>query len=291
MNPGREQRRCRRAAGARRRGPRGQAAALAATFACLAALVGCGSDEKAEKKASPFSAITKAPAPDNKPKHAAPRWEPLERFSGRGREVGQLDVSPKAIQWRVRWRCRTGRIRLAVRPAPADGKPLEDERCPKRGEAVSVQTGKQRLEVKASGRWTMTIEQQVDTPLYEPPLRGMSDDRLLARGGFYPIDKPGKGTASLYRLAGGRLALRLDRFATSANTDLFVWLSEGRRPKTTEQAFKAPHVQLREVKSTMGSQNYLLPRRVSAEQIRSIVMWCVPVQNAYTAASLRPRAQ
>ena len=287
MNPGSRQRRCRKSAGAERRRLRQLAAALAA--GCVAALVGCGDDEKPEKKPSPFAAITNAPAADNRPKHAAPRWEPLARLTGTGREVKELRVSPKAIQWRARWRCRSGRLRLSVKPPPADGKPLEDERCPKRGQAVSVQSGKQQLEVKASGRWTMTIEQQVDTPLHEPPLRGMSDGQLLARGSFYPIDKPGKGTASLYRLDGGRLALRLERFATSANTDLFVWLSEARRPKTTEQAFKAPYVQLREVKSTMGSQNYLLPRRVRAEQIRSIVMWCVPVQNAYTAASLRPR--
>lgn len=290
MTGGSKHGQCRDAAAPRRRSLNRPALALAVA-ACFTSLVGCGEDEQAKKKPSPFAAITDAPAADNRPKHAAPRWEPLARFTGTGSERRQLKVSPKAIQWRARWRCRSGRLRLSVKPPPADGKPLEDERCPKRGEAVSVQSGRQQLEVKASGRWTMTIEQQVDTPLHEPPLRGMSGDRLLAQGSFYPIDKPGKGTASLYRLAGGRLALRLERFATSANTDLFVWLSEGRRPKTTEQAFKSPHIQLREVKSTMGSQNYLLPRRVRAEQIRSIVMWCVPVQNAYTAASLQPRAQ
>ena len=267
-------------------------AGAALSLACLALLAGCGDEEKAEKAekdASPFRAITNAPATDNKPKHAAPRWESLTRLTGRGTETKTFTVAPKAIQWRARWRCRSGRIRLSVKPPPADGKPLEDERCPKHGEAVSVHTGKQRLEVKASGRWTVTIQQQVDTPLHEPPLKGMSADRLLARGSFYPIDKPGKGTASLYRLESGRLALRLARFATAANTDLFLWLSEARRPKTTEQAFKSRHIQLREVKSTMGSQNYLLPRNVRPDQIRSIVMWCVPVQNAYTAASMRPR--
>jgi hypothetical protein len=251
---------------------------------------GCGNEEKAQEKSDPFRAVTDAPAADNRPKRAAPRWEPLVRFTGTGPEVKRFTVSKDAIQWRARWRCRSGRIRLAVKPPPADGKALENKRCPKRGEAVAIHGGKQRLEIKTSGRWAMKIEQQVDTPLREPPLKGMTDNRLLARGSFYPIDKPGKGTASLFRLASGRLALRLDRFATAANTDLFVWLSEARRPKTTEQAFKAKYVQLREVKSTIGSQNYLLPRKIRAEQIRSIVMWCVPVQNAYTAASMRPRA-
>ncbi len=257
--------------------------------ACVAALAGCGGDDEARKKKSdPFAAISSAPAASNEPKRAAPRWEPVARFAGTGPDAKAFTISGEAIQWRARWRCRSGRLRLAIEPPPADGKGLASSGCPRRGEGTSIQTGKQRLKVGTSGRWEVTIEQQIDTPLHEPPLPGMSDERLLARGDFYRIDKAGKGTASLYRLDGGRLALRLERFATSANTDLFVWLSEARRPKTTKEAFKAPHVQLREVKSTIGDQNYLLPRTVKAEKIRSIVMWCVPVQNAYTAASLRP---
>src|SRR5688572_13347185 len=120
MNRGSRQRQFLNAAAASRRAVCRPAVALV-TAACVAALVGCGDDKKAEKKSSPFSAITEAPAPDNRPKHAAPRWEPLVRLTGRGREVRQLDVSPKAIQWRARWRCDKGRIRLAVKPPPADG--------------------------------------------------------------------------------------------------------------------------------------------------------------------------
>ena len=46
---------------------------------------------------------------------------------------------------------------------------------------------------------------------------------------------------------------------------------------------------LHALKSTIGDQNYLIPAAVDASEIRSIVIWCVPVRIAYTAASLRPR--
>ncbi|MBA3746209.1 MAG: hypothetical protein H0W96_01790 [Solirubrobacterales bacterium] len=60
-------------------------------------------------------------------------------------------------------------------------------------------------------------------------------DKVLARGSFYKIERKGRGSATLYRLPGGRLALRMADFATESNTDLFVWLSEARRPRTTHR--------------------------------------------------------
>ncbi len=283
MNPGREQPQCRKAAGARRRGLR-RPAALAA--ACVAALIGCGDDDKAEKKPSPFSAITTAPAPDNKPKHAAPRWEPLERFTGSGREVRQLDVSPKAIQWRARWRCRTGRIRLSVEPPPADGKPLEDKRCPGRGEAVSVHTGKQRLEVKASGPWRVTIEQQVDTPLIEPAPATLASARLLGTAKVYNVDREGQGTAKLYELPDGSRLIRLEDFFVSINSDLELRLSELPNPRSTDEVVKAPWKLVAPLKATVGNMNYEVPRDVDVSQFNSIVIWCEITRNAYAAAAI-----
>jgi hypothetical protein len=67
----------------------------------------------------------------------------------------------------------------------------------------------------------LAVEQQVDTPINEPPLEEMEADdaRVIARGDFYEIDRRGDGTASVYRLGNGRLALRLDGFKTAAETD------------------------------------------------------------------------
>jgi glutathione S-transferase len=65
-----------------------------------------------------------------------------------------------------------------------------------------------------------------------------------------------------------------------------VWISSSPRPRTTRQALRSAHRQFASLKSTLGDQNYLLPANVTAADVRSIVIWCEPVQIAYTAASL-----
>jgi len=99
-------------------------------------------------------------------------------------------------------------------------------------------------------------------------------------------DVGSSGCAPKYQLANGRLALRMEGFVTEPNTDLFVWLSEARRPRNTKAAFRARHTEFAGLKSTLGDQNYLLPRDLDASKLRSIVIWCEPVQIAYTAATL-----
>ena len=110
---------------------------------------------------------------------------------------------------------------------------------------------------------------------------------MVASGRLYPIERRGRGKAVLYELPSGRLALRLEDFETSANTDLFVWLSEAERPRTTKQALRSEHTEFALLKSTIGDQNYLLPKNADADSIGSIVIWCQPIRIAYTAATLR----
>lgn len=134
------------------------------------------------------------------------------------------------------------------------------------------------------------VEQQVDTALREPPLPAMRSPgaSVLARGSFYTIERKSSGEALLYRLPTGRLGLRFEDFKTSANSDLFVWLSEAPRPRTTKQVVRARHKQIVLLKSTVGSQNYLLPPNVDARSIRSVVIWCEPIRIAYGGATLEP---
>jgi hypothetical protein len=144
-----------------------------------------------------------------------------------------------------------------------------------------------QLRVATPGRWRVVVEQQLDTPLREPPLAAMrsSAARVLARGRFYPVESLGDGAASLYRLPSGRLALRLEDLRTSPDPELLVWVSDARKPKTTAQAAAAAHVALGRLKSTRGDQNYLLPRRLDREAVQSVVIWR-PTRTAYTAAAL-----
>jgi hypothetical protein len=252
---------------------------------------GCGSDESSSAGTTEdiFRAVPRGTvvAPTDK---AAPRWEALATFSGSGDATRELAISKDAIQWRARWRCETGRLAVSVSPRPRSGPAGTSGRCPGSGRQSWVTTGRQQLAVRAPGSWRVVVEQEVDTPLRERPTAAMrsSGAKVVARGSFYEIERKGRGSATLYRLPGGRLALRMANFATDSNTDLFVWLSEARRPQTTRAAFQARHTEIALLKSTLGDQNYLLPRGTVASRVRSIVIWCQPVQIAYTGATLRP---
>jgi hypothetical protein len=268
----------------------------AVVLVAFSAAAGCGGE--AGERASgarttagdPFEEVSRQPRLTRTARRAAPRWERVARFEGIAPAAHPLKIAGGAIQWRARWRCSTGQIALAVAPAPRTAADKPGGRCPGSGETTWVQTGDQRLRVSGGGRWSVVVEQQVDTPLREPALPAMraAGARLIKSGRFYPVERQGRGSAHLYRLADGRGALRLDAFRTSSNTDLFVWLSAAARPRTTKQAVEARRLgRLIALKSTIGEHNYVLPRGVDPRKVRSIVIWCVPIQIVYTAAALR----
>lgn len=258
-------------------------ACASAVVALLAAAIGCGENE--DENEDRFDRIPKrtVKAPPNE---TAPRWELIAAFSGEGSSTKLVEISRHAIQWRVRWRCQTGRFAVELVPPPQTGPKRADGRCSGSRTAVWASAGRKRLRIRASAPWRLAVEEELRTPLHEPPPAATRASRSLARGSFYRIEVNGSGRASLYRLPNGRLALRLVRFRTEPNPSLFVWVSEARRPKTTKQAFNAPHTELQPLKSTIGDQNYLLPKRLDSDSIRSVVVWNKPSRIAYAAASL-----
>jgi hypothetical protein len=248
-----------------------------------------GSEDKPAKRVDPFSVVPTQPSDSAAARRqAAPRFEPIATLTGSGPATRAFTVTRGAIQWRARWRCERGPLRLSATET-AGRATVTRAACPRSGERSGVRTGRVALDIRTPGRWRVVVEQQVDTALHEPALAAMRapDARVLARGRFYDIERFGRGQALLYELAGGRLALRLTGFVTSANTDLFVWLSSADGPRTTVAARRARHSVLAPLKSTLGEQNYLLPIGASAAEARSVVIWCEPVQIAYTAAVLR----
>jgi hypothetical protein len=259
-----------------------------------AAGVSCGSKE--EPTAAPATTtagggITTTTAPRQT---SAPRWETVSTFNGNGNFTTPVfEILPDAIQWRARWKCETGHLKVESDPKrkPTDD-PTVDAACAgldaKSDKAIGygIVEGKVKLIVEATSAWEIIVDQQIDTPLMEPPLPGMDTGKVLGQGEFYNIEMTGKGTAKLYQLPDGTNALRFENFEVSSNTDLFVWLSESPAPKTSKDAVDSPYVVLGNLKSTVGSENYLLPADVPPEKIRSIVIWCVPVRVAYTAAIL-----
>lgn len=259
----------------------------ACSLAAALTLAGCGGGSSKEKK-DPFAAIPKrtTTAPANE---ASPRFEQIAALQGSGAATKTVQITSGALRWRTRAQCQSGQLTVAVSPPPRSGAPSATQPCSGKKDSIWSGTGAQRLTVQASGSWRLIVEQEVTTPLHEAPLPAMRSSRaqVLRRGDFYGVERKGRGSAILYRLPNGRLALRMNGFATDPNTDLFVWLSEAARPKTTAQVFKAKHTVLSGLKSTLGDQNYPLPAGLDAQAIRSIVVWCNPVQIAYAAASLR----
>lgn len=220
---------------------------------------------------------------------SAPRWETVTTLNGSGKQTTDaFAILDDAIQWRVRWNCNApGAMKITSDPPPRKGRPVAEGACPGQGEGFGIHTGSIRLIVETSGAWGVTVDQQVDTPLLEDPVEGMTSEALVGEGAFVNVEMTGTGTARLYELPGGKRYVRLEPdFQVSNNTDLFLWLSEAEAPKTSKEAADTPHVQLGNLKSTLGSQNYLVPSNLPTEKVRSIVIWCAPVAIAYAAAPL-----
>ena len=252
-------------------------------------LLGAACGEGGGTAAAPTTTTgaTAVPAPTSTVARGAPRWETVVTLSGTGpAQTPPFAILAESIQWRARWRCDAGRLGITTDPAPRRPAPLVDATCPGKGEDFSIVSGNVRLAIEAAGPWEVIVDQQVDTPLREPPLEGAEAAPVLAQGSFYDVEKQAKGTARLSRRTDGSIVLRLEGFEVSTNVDLFVWLSEAAAPKTSVDATSAPHVVLGNLKSTNGDQNYVLPATVDPERVRSIVIWCEPIRIAYGAAAL-----
>lgn len=277
---------------AKKSGYRRSSLRACSVLAAVIMLGACSSPKAAAPKKKPtpnaFESL-QARTPESSEAKAAPRWEEVAVLTGTGPATRPLAISPDAIQWRADWNCQSGRLRLTTEPPPRSGGPIAEEACPASGKAYSVKTGSVRLNVAGEGAWRVVVSQQVTTPVDEAPLPEMSDPaaRLVSRGDFFDVERKGKGRALLYRLGDSSLALRLEDFETSANTDLFVWVSDAARPATSKEALDSVHTEVAGLTSTKGSQNYRLPAGTDVGKVRSVVIWCRPVQIAYTAAALQ----
>lgn len=268
---------------ARRRTPLGVALALVLLVAA------CGDDSGTASAPTTKAPVTSVASgePATTVVHGGPRWETVNTFTGTGpTETATFKILPDSIQWRARWKCDTGHLKITTDPPPRRPAALVDGACPGKDEGFAIVNGDVRLKIEADGPWEVTVDQQVDTPLREPPFEGMATATVLRHGSFYDVDKSGKGTAQLFQKADGSRVLRFEAFEVSTNVDLFVWLSEASAPKSSADAATAPHIVLGNLKSTVGDQNYVVPADIPLEKVKSIVIWCEPVRTAYGAATL-----
>jgi len=219
-----------------------------------------------------------------------PWWQGLTTAQGEGPSaLDPVTVGGDAIQWRVNATCEGSSI--AVR-AEGESEPLLSGDCESAAVGYGVQTGDVRLRVESDGPWALEIEQQIDLPLVEPPLPAMTapDTTTVATGEFYRLDQRETGTVSIYQLADGSHALRLDEFFVTPNIDLEINLSPLEAPQSTAEFMASPSVYVAPLDVTAGSMNFTVPADIDPAAYGSVVIWCPLIDSAYAAASLVPPA-
>lgn len=230
---------------------------------------------------------TTAPA-DETVLRSQPWWQDVAELQGDGpMTTAPFAIDGGAIQWRATGTCRSGR--LVVR-ADRGSEPLVEADCPGTGAGYSTETGPTRLQVEASGSWELQVQQQLDVPLVEPPLPAMTAPGALTEltGSFYRMDQSATGAVTIYRLADGEHALRLDDFFVTPNIDLEIHLSPLEAPRTSEEFMSAPSAWIAPLDVTAGSMNFTVPPEVDPGEYRSVVIWCPLIDSAYAAATLTP---
>lgn len=216
-----------------------------------------------------------------------PWWQDVATLEGVGSaSPAPFTIASGAIQWRVTWTCNTGHLQLRSSAKP--GKPIVDAACPGAAVGYSDQTGATPLQVTADGPWHLAISQQIDSPLVEPPLPGMTAPgaSAVSSGTFYNIDKTASGKVTVYRQADGTYAVRLDGFFVSPTSDLELRFSSLDAPHTSQEVEDASSDLVSLMDVTAGSLNYSVPSGIDPTKYRSVVIWCRPISSAYGAATL-----
>lgn len=214
-----------------------------------------------------------------------PWWQEVAVLDGGSARATSVAIDERALQWRVEWRCEHGTLDVET---AADVQPPIDATCPAEGTSYATETGPFELSVAGSDAFRVRIEQQVDVPLEEPPLAEMTapGSGVFATGEFYGMDRRGSGTVTIYELADGSHALRLEEFFVTPNVDLEITFSELAAPQTTEEYEGASSTFVAPLDVTAGSMNFHVPPEVDPGSYRSVVIWCPPLNVAYAAATL-----
>lgn len=102
----------------------------------------------------------------------------------------------------------------------------------------------------------------------------MEAPAAVLTGTFHSNAHETKGTASIYRLADGRLVLRLTEFETSNGPDVQVYLVAANDVNENETVTSAGFINLGAMKGNIGDQNYDVPSDVDLTTYRAVTIWC-----------------
>ena len=96
----------------------------------------------------------------------------------------------------------------------------------------------------------------------------------LASGMFHGVTHQTSGTATIYRLPDGNLALHLSDFRTSNGPDVVVYLVAAPDARDAGTVKRAGFVLVGELKGNVGDQTYELPASIDLARYRAVTIWC-----------------
>lgn len=96
----------------------------------------------------------------------------------------------------------------------------------------------------------------------------------LASGQFHGVAHETKGTATIYRIAGGQRVLRLANFETSNGPDVHVLLVAASDATDNDAVKNGQPIELGKLKGNVGDQNYDVPDSVDLGKYRAVTIWC-----------------
>jgi hypothetical protein len=135
------------------------------------------------------------------------------------------------------------------------------------------------LLVAVAGAWyafrpeRLFINQKVNEQFPTASATNMSPTKLAA-GEFHAGAHETKGTAAIFKLADGKITLRLTNFETSNGPDVHVYLVAAADAKDSETVKRAGFVELGSLKGNIGDQNYDVPANVDLAKYRAVTIWC-----------------
>jgi hypothetical protein len=109
----------------------------------------------------------------------------------------------------------------------------------------------------------------------------------LERSGlFYNVVHTGSGTVQLLKQTDGTYLVRLENLQVENGPKLELYLSQTIKPNSSAAVSSAGFINLGDLKSINGSQNYLVPVGTDVSQFKSVVIWCTTFSVNFISANL-----
>jgi hypothetical protein len=105
-------------------------------------------------------------------------------------------------------------------------------------------------------------------------------------GLFYNVVHTGSGTVQLLKQTNGSYIVRLENFQVENGPKLELYLSKAVKPNSSAAVSSAGFINLGDLKSTNGSQNYVVPVGTDVSQFKSVVIWCTTFSVNFISAPL-----